>query len=1416
MGEGCRPGAGAPAGPGPLQEDAGEMESQETTGRSTSPSLAPHPRPASPGSAPNATTPEPGRSRTPPPDGTGRSRTPPPDGTGRSRTPPPDGTGRSRTPPPDGTGRSRTPPPDGTGRSRTTPPDGTGRSRTPPPDGTGRSRTPPPDRTGRSRTPPPDGTGRSRTTPPDGTGRSRTTPPDGTGRSRTPPPDRTGRSKTPPPDGTGRSRTPPPDGTGRSRTLPPDGTGRSRTPPPDGTGRSRTPPPDGTGRSRTPPPDGTGRSRTPPPDGTGRSRTPPPDGTGRSRTPPPDGTGRSRTPPPDGTGRSRTPPPDGPSAEREEPPAPAAAAAPGDTARVLGAPTHRPAAGMGPPLGWTGRPAFSARSQLRAADPTSVPGSLGTRGTKEPPSPLGSTLLAGSPPGLPGSARGDPGSWAWTPTSALAGRGPGYSSGESALPPGPSDLGPRGANTLGAALTPGSARPETSPGRAADTRLPVTSPPPSAPGPSPALWASAGGRGAQLSAGGGQGAAHKGAAVTPELAGTGAGLPSPTEGSGALRRGQTELTLRTAAAAPREALGTGEVQPEGWESVTGPRGAGSSSTAEPATATAGSPDGSTPGPLTTAARSAPRRQPSTPRVGPLGASGPGEGLEHALEAAGSEESPGLSGVDGAPENLDVSLPNDTRTERTSWAAPLPGASPDRLPGAYAGTPGPLASPSASGLFSALAQPAAPSPGADLAQPGLENGSLPGSAPEPSLPTPAPEWPSRDSRTRAWLPRTPAERTRGPGPGEPRSTVTAAPDMAPSGHVSSLPPGSRAASLPAGTMTSQEGLSPGVSSGEAGPQGPGPLPATSPPPASQPAGADRPAATALSPTEPPAPPGPGPSTPFSLETDSSGAPATRGLSVASTQSPLQEPTNATATTSPVAAAHGGVAAERLSQQAATRPDGAEPGNSSQATDAPAPRGAGGSLPSSSRAQASPTPPTPGLRLTAGSWRPWPTLAATLRAWSRDVPEPVSSARANVSASSQRRAAEPPVTPGPAAVTEEQPLPSTTQPAWDRAQRLFVVEDQPPLLKATLLRVPCELALDVGSVGAWRAQPLVQSFNETVAPLFAAVPGFQRLEVKRIRDGPVVLEYDALFAAARLRGLGALLNETLLVGAARAGLRLANATVLRNVVLAGQLDPCAVLFSCHVGFECVRRGDGDASCTSVCHRDYCKNQGICTHRREQEPVCQCPVGSDYWFMGLRCDYKVTQRSLLGAACGVLLSVALLGAAIAGLVVRRVKTLLLEAQVDQTQSSYRRFCRLDDVSAHYWSESWLASASSLDNPAFSNSEERLHLQMLDTTCCSCRDAPVLTDCHQQHPPPPIRTVCRPSFHYDWDTSSSSINDPMIDSGKASDISVSSWPMEPGQWAPFPILHQLSRQRPPKARRPRSYCEGMELVNLERSWTA
>ncbi|XP_069726641.1 mucin-17-like [Phaenicophaeus curvirostris] len=399
------------------------------------------------------------------------------------------------------------------------------------------------------------------------------------------------------------------------------------------------------------------------------------------------------------------------------------------------------------------------------------------------------------------------------------------------------------------------------------------------------------------------------------------------------------------------------------------------------------------------------------------------------------------------------------------------------------------------------------------------------------------------------------------------------------------------------------------------------------------------------------------------------------------------------------------------------------------------------------------------------------------------------------------------------------PGTT--AAGRAPQVFIAEDQPPLLRASILRIPCELVLDMVFTPALQDpashahQVLLRDFNRTVAPLFAAVPGFLRLEVTEIREGSVVLAYDALFSAqqAQVPGLVALLDAVLGSVGDRPGLAVGAAPILRHALLERPLDPCAVLFACRAGFTCVAGVAGNATCTSLCHRDYCKNQGICTHAPERAPLCRCPVGSDFWFVGLRCDYRVTRQSLLGTAAGVLLSIVLLGAVAAAVVVRRFKALLLEARAEQTRSSYRRFCRLDDVSAQYWSRSRLPSASSLDNPAFSNSEELLHLQILDNGCCGCREDSGITGSSKHGPVPPAR---RPSFHYEWDMSSSSVNDPMVDSGKASDISVSSWPMEPTQWVPFPLLHQLSRQRPHRARRPRSYCEGMELGSLERSWTA
>nr|XP_008121575.1 PREDICTED: mucin-5AC [Anolis carolinensis] len=397
---------------------------------------------------------------------------------------------------------------------------------------------------------------------------------------------------------------------------------------------------------------------------------------------------------------------------------------------------------------------------------------------------------------------------------------------------------------------------------------------------------------------------------------------------------------------------------------------------------------------------------------------------------------------------------------------------------------------------------------------------------------------------------------------------------------------------------------------------------------------------------------------------------------------------------------------------------------------------------------------------------------------------------------------------------------------RAPPVFVAENQPPLLKAALLRVSCELVLDMDFSRSLRNpesaeyQSLVLSINETVTPLLASLPGFQWLEVKTIRPGSVVVEFDALFLA-KAPGLWAALDRSALSERLPAGLWVGNASLLRSRTQERHLDPCATLFSCHEGYECVAATEGalaSAACVSVCHRDYCKNQGICTHAANQTPVCQCPVGSDFWFLGLRCDFRVTQQGVLGVACGLLLSLVVLGLAVAGLVIRRVRLLLLEARADQTKSSYRRFCRLDDVSAHYWSEPWLASASSLDNPAFSNSEELLHLQILDTGCYGTQEEPLAPGGYGNpiHGNLHLGSMGRPSSALRWEESSLGANDPMIDSGKASEVSVCSWPLEPIQWSPFPGLQRPNREPTPKSPRPLSCCEGMELVSLERSWTA
>ncbi|KAM4892144.1 uncharacterized protein FYW23_009329 [Sylvia borin] len=71
------------------------------------------------------------------------------------------------------------------------------------------------------------------------------------------------------------------------------------------------------------------------------------------------------------------------------------------------------------------------------------------------------------------------------------------------------------------------------------------------------------------------------------------------------------------------------------------------------------------------------------------------------------------------------------------------------------------------------------------------------------------------------------------------------------------------------------------------------------------------------------------------------------------------------------------------------------------------------------------------------------------------------------------------------TTDSDTPQVTPAGVGRAPQVFIVEDQPPLLRASLLRVPCELVLDMAFVPALRdpgspeRQELLQSFNRTVS-------------------------------------------------------------------------------------------------------------------------------------------------------------------------------------------------------------------------------------------------------------------------------------------------------------------------------------------------
>ncbi|XP_029920665.1 mucin-5AC isoform X2 [Myripristis murdjan] len=403
-------------------------------------------------------------------------------------------------------------------------------------------------------------------------------------------------------------------------------------------------------------------------------------------------------------------------------------------------------------------------------------------------------------------------------------------------------------------------------------------------------------------------------------------------------------------------------------------------------------------------------------------------------------------------------------------------------------------------------------------------------------------------------------------------------------------------------------------------------------------------------------------------------------------------------------------------------------------------------------------------------------------------------------------------------------SVPPPTWRSRTTLkpkfYIVADQPATIRVESIELLLQIIVEESNSAVTAG--LEEDTTAWLEPYLLRAPGFSRLQGVWSSGVAVqsVVEFRTRGALDWLgvAGPASLLERTGLAQAVREGRRFRSSRITNITVGGLQGGVCDWLLQCPAGYECVSQPSStNHSCSSVCHSDYCHHHGICTHHPDQLPVCRCLVGDDFWYMGQRCDMKMTRARLVGACLAILLIMVTVIAILALVAVRRYRAMLIQAKVDQTRSSYRRFNHFDELSGRFWLRSLAGSADSLDNPAFTRSDELLHLRALDRPCCYHDDTLSLASTCPSHGTR-INTVYPHSSQYGWRGSEMSMGDCVLDSGKASDLSVCSWPVEPIQWTPFPLLQQLASHRTPtvRASRPRSYCEGMELVDLGKSWTA
>ncbi|MED6232257.1 hypothetical protein ATANTOWER_025817 [Ataeniobius toweri] len=386
--------------------------------------------------------------------------------------------------------------------------------------------------------------------------------------------------------------------------------------------------------------------------------------------------------------------------------------------------------------------------------------------------------------------------------------------------------------------------------------------------------------------------------------------------------------------------------------------------------------------------------------------------------------------------------------------------------------------------------------------------------------------------------------------------------------------------------------------------------------------------------------------------------------------------------------------------------------------------------------------------------------------------------------------------------------------------YIVPNQPATIRVESVELLLQIVVEESHSASTAS--LEEDMMAWLETYLQRAPGFSKLQgvwsSGHAVQSLVVFKTSEALQWLSVSGPTSLLERTGLAEAVHQG-KMFRSSRITNITVGGlQGDVCDWLLQCPTGYKCVLQpSTTNHSCSSACRFDYCHHHGICTHHPGQLPVCRCLVGDDFWYMGQRCDMKMTRARLISASLAILIIIVMVIGVLACLAVRRYRTILIQAKVDQTRSSYCRFNHFDELSGRFWLRSWAGSADSLDNPAFLRSDELLHLRALDRPCCYHDDTLSLPSTCPSHGTR-INTIYPHSSQYGWRGSGMSMGDGVLDSGKASDLSVCSWPVEPIHWTPFPLLQQLASHRTPavKVSRPRSYCEGMELVDLGKSWTA